>query len=90
MLADFVDLLGGPPLFERVGERRWNLHLPSGILLMLPEGRPFAALDWLRRSGLPSQLSGDRLAALDLRNPERIFLRKRAAEATGDRRNGAT
>ena len=75
MLAGHSRLFDGQSIFERIGGRRWNVRLPTGILLMLPEREPLRALDWLRGSGLLEQFSGRDVAVIDLRDPSRVPVR---------------
>ncbi len=75
MLAGHSRLFDGQSIFERIGSRRWNVRLPTGILLMLPEREPLQALDWLRSSGLLDQFSGRDVVAIDLRNRGRVPVR---------------
>lgn len=80
MLAGHAGLFDGSSIFERIGGRRWNVRLPSGILLMLPEEAPLRALAWLRGSGLLHRFSGHEVEAIDLRNRSRIPIRLRLSE----------
>ena len=75
MLARHSRLFDGQSIFERIGKRRWNVRLPTGILLMLPEREPLQAVDWLNGSGLLEQFSGQDVAAIDLRDRSRVPVR---------------
>ena len=59
---------------EFVGKRRWNLHLRSGLVVLLPERGVERALDRLatlqRRHGILQRA----ITRLDLRDPERLVL----------------
>jgi len=70
---------------EWVGKRRWNLTFVTGQVLSLPQGeeRSRAALMSFARLDGANQLLGGRVAAFDMRNPDRIYLRVpgRAQEA---------
>lgn len=62
---------------EWVGNRRWNLTFRTGQVLALPEGdRPSAdALVAFARLDGTNRLLGGRVAAFDMRAPDRIYLR---------------
>jgi len=70
---------------EWVGNRRWNLTFGTGQVLALPEGerKSAAALMSFARLDGANRLLGGRVAAFDMRAPDRIYLRVpgRAAEA---------
>jgi cell division protein FtsQ len=70
---------------EWVGKRRWNLTFATGQVLSLPQGeeRSRAALMSFARLDGANRLLGGRVAAFDMRNPDRIYLRVpgRAQEA---------
>ena len=85
MLSQHSRLFDGQSIFERVGERRWNVRLPSGILLMLPEQEPLLALDWLHDSQFLERFSGLDVASLDLRNGGRVPVRFHAVIDGGAR-----
>jgi len=59
----------------RVGERRWNLRMASGGDVMLPEGHEAAAMDRLLRLQQEHAVLDRRLAAIDLRFPDKIVFR---------------
>ena len=62
---------------EWVGNRRWNLTFKTGQVLALPEGdKPSAgALVAFARLDGTNRLLGGRVAAFDMRAPDRIYLR---------------
>ncbi len=62
---------------EWVGNRRWNLTFKTGQVLALPEGgKPSAdALVSFARLDGTNRLLGGRVAAFDMRSPDRIYLR---------------
>ena len=62
---------------EWVGNRRWNLTFRTGQVLALPEGgQPSAnALTSFARLDGTNRLLGGRVAAFDMRSPDRIYLR---------------
>jgi cell division protein FtsQ len=70
---------------EWIGKRRWNLTFVTGQVLSLPQGeeRSRAALMSFAKLDGANQLLGGRVAAFDMRNPERLYLRVpgRAEEA---------
>lgn len=62
---------------EWVGNRRWNLTLKTGQVLALPEGDETAAsalLSFARMDGV-NRLLGGKVAAFDMRAPDRIYMR---------------
>ncbi len=61
----------------RVGERRWNLNLNNGAVVMLPEGHEATALDRLMQLQQQHALFDRPLAAIDLRLADRLVLRPR-------------
>jgi cell division protein FtsQ len=77
-------LLGAAPALkpqvreaEWVGNRRWNLTFKTGQVLALPEGgkRSADALVAFARLDGTNRLLGGRVAAFDMRAPDRIYLR---------------
>ena len=79
-----TDLLSAAPALkpqvreaEWVGNRRWNLTFKTGQVLALPEGgRPSstALMSFARLDGV-NRLLGGKVAAFDMRAPDRIYLR---------------
>lgn len=62
---------------EWVGNRRWNLTFKTGQVLALPEGDEKSAgalLSFARMDGV-NRLLGGKVAAFDMRAPDRIFMR---------------
>lgn len=62
---------------EWVGNRRWNLSFKTGQVLALPEGGRAAAaalMTFARLDGV-NRLLGGKVAAFDMRSPDRIYLR---------------
>jgi cell division protein FtsQ len=62
---------------EWVGNRRWNLTFRTGQVLALPEGdkaAPNALMAFARLDGV-NRLLGGRVAAFDMRAPDRIYFR---------------
>jgi cell division protein FtsQ len=66
----------------RVGERRWNLQLHSGMSVMLPEGHEAAALDRLMTLQQEHAVLDRPLDVVDLRLPDRLVLRPHLDPAT--------
>lgn len=80
-VQEFADLLAQVPSLRqevvaavRVGERRWNVQLKRGILVMLPEREPGAA--WQRFAGLVQRegLLGKAIRSVDMRVEDRVFI----------------
>lgn len=62
---------------EWVGNRRWNLTFKTGQVLVLPEGLDRSAgalLSFARMDGV-NRLIGGKVAAFDMRAPDRIYMR---------------
>jgi len=79
----------------RIGERRWNLHMDSGIDVLLPEGAEIAALDRLVTLQQEHALLDRPLAVVDMRLPDRLVLRplpdpQKSDPATGGHPPSAT
>ena len=74
-MAAFPQIASEVKAYARVGDRRWDLLLKSGVTLMLPEGQIKQALadigDMDKKSGL---LSRD-IASVDLRLTDRVVVR---------------
>jgi cell division protein FtsQ len=64
-----------------VAQRRWNLHMKTGVEVKLPEGDPVAAVATLVRLERSSRILERSLLTLDLRTPGRAFARLTAAAA---------
>jgi cell division protein FtsQ len=58
----------------RIGERRWNLQMKSGMEVLLPEGHEAAALDRLSVLEAQHKLLDRPLARIDLRLPTMLVL----------------
>ncbi len=67
-----------------VGQRRWNLHMKTGVDVKLPETDPAAAVATLVRLERSSHILERALLTLDLRTPGRAFARL-TAEAADER-----
>ena len=73
---------------EWVGNRRWNLTFKTGQVLALPQGDDTSAgalIEFARLDGV-NRLLGGKVAAFDMRNPSRIYMRvpNRLQEATSE------
>jgi len=79
-----AELLGAAPAIkpqvreaEWVGNRRWNLTFKTDQVLALPEGKDTSAkalMTFARLDGV-NRLLGGKVAAFDMRAPDRIYLR---------------
>lgn len=83
--APLIDSLAEHPALQarvvaavRVGERRWNLALKSGITVKLPEGHEQAAIDRLVALDQQRKLLERPLEFVDLRLPDRLVVRAKA------------
>ncbi|WP_068072053.1 cell division protein FtsQ/DivIB [Novosphingobium lentum] len=79
---------------EWVGNRRWNITFKTGQVLALPEGADQSAgalLSFARMDGV-NRLLGGKVATIDMRAPDRIYLRVpgRADEAASEDRAKAS
>lgn len=79
--AELIAMLGDEPALARrvgaavrVGKRRWNLELKSGIKVRLPEAGAAAAWRKLARLDRRHRLLDRKVKAVDLRQPDRIYL----------------
>lgn len=84
--APLLDTLSSLPALQarvtaavRVGDRRWNLQMNNRTEVMLPEGHEAAALDRLMLLQQSHDLLDRPLLAIDMRLPDRLVLRPRAA-----------
>lgn len=83
-VGSLSDLLDAAPALrpqvaeaEWVGNRRWNLTFSTGQMLALPQGTEASAgalMNFARLDGV-NRLLGGKVAAFDMRNPERIYMR---------------
>ena len=80
---EFLDLLKRYPLIAKsveasvlVAERRWNLHLKSGLEVLLPESNPETALQLLADLDRDKKLLSRDIVAVDLRLPDRVTVRQ--------------
>jgi cell division protein FtsQ len=95
-VPDLATLLDAAPALkpqvreaEWVGNRRWNLTFTTGQVLALPEGedKSAAALMAFARLDGANRLLGGKVAAFDMRAPDRIYMRVpgRASEAAAEK-----
>jgi cell division protein FtsQ len=64
-----------------VADRRWNLHLKSGVEVLLPELAPARALATLASLDRTKKLLSRDIVAVDLRLPDRVTVRLSEAAA---------
>ncbi|HEX5325369.1 MAG TPA: cell division protein FtsQ/DivIB [Acetobacteraceae bacterium] len=74
-LNDHPRLSGRVVAAVRVGQRRWNLQMKSGMDVLLPEGHEAAALDRLSALEDQHRLLDRPLTLIDLRLPNMLVLR---------------
>jgi len=77
-----IELLNQYPLIRsrvraaiRVGERRWNLRLDSGVDVQLPDDKEEMALRKLLSLEEKHRLLARDITVIDLRDPERLYVR---------------
>lgn len=63
--------------FVRVGERRWNLNLKNGMVVMLPEEDPVGAMAQLETLQMRHGVMDGDYVRLDLREPGRLVAQPR-------------
>jgi cell division protein FtsQ len=84
-LALVPDIRDRVAAMVRVGERRWNLQLKNGIIVMLPEGHEAAALAKLHDLQTAQTLLDRPLISIDMRLPDRLAVRsKQGVSVTPD------
>jgi cell division protein FtsQ len=64
-----------------VGQRRWNLILNNSVEIWLPEEDAVAALQQLAKLDEKHRLLSREFGVVDLRLPDKLYLRKRSGEA---------
>jgi cell division protein FtsQ len=67
-----------------VGQRRWNLILSNGVEIWLPEEDAVAALQKLGKLDTEYQLLSREFGVVDLRLPDKFYLRKRGITSGGE------
>jgi cell division protein FtsQ len=65
-----------------VGQRRWNLVLNNGTEIWLPEEDAVAALQRVAKLDGSYKLLSREFGVVDLRLPDKLYLRRRAADAS--------
>jgi cell division protein FtsQ len=87
--AALLDTLSSLPALQarvaaavRVGDRRWDLQMNNKTEVMLPVGQEAAALGRLMQLQQSHDLLDRPLVAIDMRLPDRLVLRPRAARPT--------
>ncbi|MFO1081181.1 MAG: FtsQ-type POTRA domain-containing protein [Reyranellaceae bacterium] len=65
-----------------VGQRRWNLILNNKVEIWLPEEDAVAALKQLAKLDSQYKLLSREFGIVDLRLPDKLYLRKRSGEST--------
>lgn len=80
-LAHHPDIAEMTSALVRVGERRWNVRLRNGVDLRLPDEGFADSLDALATLQETSGILDQPLEYIDLRDPERMVVRKRGALA---------
>jgi cell division protein FtsQ len=84
-LAQTPDIRDRVAAMVRVGDRRWNLQLKNGMIVMLPEGHEDAALKRLHDLQTSQTLLDRPLISIDMRLPDRLAVRtKQGVSATPD------
>ena len=80
--SDLIETLNQYPLIQtrvkaaiRVGQRRWNLRLESGVDVQLPDQDEEAALGRLLALEEQHRLLARDITVIDLRDPERLYVR---------------
>jgi cell division protein FtsQ len=84
-LAQVPDIRDRVAAMVRVGERRWNLQLKNGLIVMLPEGHESVALAKLHDLQTSQALLDRPLISIDMRLPDRLAVRtKQGVSVTPD------
>jgi len=76
LLARFPDVLARLETVERVGRRRWTLHLSRGVTVHLPADREAAVLQALATGGRHANLIDEDNRIIDLRATGRATVRQ--------------
>ncbi|MBV6656157.1 MAG: FtsQ-type POTRA domain-containing protein [Devosiaceae bacterium] len=74
-LASHPYILENVVALERVGERRWTLHMRDAVQVHLPEGDVVAALSQLDGMMRQHAILDRAVASIDLRRPEQLVVR---------------
>jgi len=75
LLAQYPDLKAATRAAVFIGERRWNLHLASGLDIRLPEEGVAKALTSLTQLDKSDNLLSRDITAIDMRLPDRLTVR---------------
>jgi cell division protein FtsQ len=81
LIARYPDIAAQVEASVLVADRRWNLHLKSGLEVLLPEIDPAQALATLVDLDRSKKLLSRDIVAVDLRLPDRITVRQSDAAA---------
>ena len=83
--SDFLNLMSQYPFINsrvraaiRVGARRWNLRLDSGVDVKLPDQGEHEALQLMTKLEEQHRILARDLSEIDLRVPGRLFLKLRS------------
>jgi cell division protein FtsQ len=82
LLTNFPDVRDHVTAMVRVGDRRWNLQLKNGMVVMLPEGHEDAACKRLHELQTSQDMLDRPLISLDLRLADRLAVRSRQGVTT--------
>ncbi len=89
-VGDLLLLLAYEPAMARqlraavwVGQRRWNLILKNDVEIWLPEEDAVAALQRLAKLDAEDKLLSREFGVVDLRLPDKLYLRKRSSAGDG-------
>jgi cell division protein FtsQ len=82
-LEELPDIRARLAALVRVNDRRWNLHLKSGLIVALPEREPIAAMARLEAAHARQSLLDRDPVLMDMREPGKIILRPLGAESPG-------
>ncbi len=82
LLTQFPELHDHVTAMVRVGERRWNLQLKNGMIVMLPEGHEDAACKRLGELQAAQAMLDRPLISLDLRLADRMAVRSKQGVTT--------
>jgi cell division protein FtsQ len=80
LLAQRPKLIGAMDALVRVDDRRWDLRMKDGSLIQLPAEEEEAALMQLERLDQRSRILELGFERIDLRNPDVVAVRPRAAQ----------
>jgi cell division protein FtsQ len=89
--AKLLDALTDRPMLAtrvmaavRVADRRWNLHMNSGMDVMLPEDHEIEALDRLMQLQQGHAVLDRPLQSIDMRLPDRLVFHPKPSEPHAD------